>query len=323
MNSNVLIHVGLEKCGSTYLQNVADGAPDIQYVPFMPLERFRYAVFDRDILGKTPQQPADETLHGVVDETDARSVFLSDERLAGWHYWENTLIPDDRQLDAYQRGIARHLKEAFPRGKVLIVARNPRAWINSLYKQHVKVGVERDLEGFCRCQHGYLLGAYSVDRLVEVYVAEFGPDNVLVLPLELLAHDERRFFSDIREFSEIPLFPDPSRRKNESLSDQATEVLSHFNGVVNWLSINADLGEREFLHYKRQFFSFFDRVLSGNASSQREFCRRLPGGGISRPESEYVSQMTSALAERVRETLRRDVFEPYREMYAAHEGAEV
>ena len=96
---------------------------------------------------------------------------------------------DDRK----RARLAERLRATFPEARILLVFREQRALIRSMYSQHITDGGVESLGRFLDTPEPRLgrkpsfnLAVYEFDRLIALYRQLFGPDQVLALPVELL-----------------------------------------------------------------------------------------------------------------------------------------
>jgi hypothetical protein len=196
----LLIHIGLHKTGSTWLQRTLFKDASRGFTD--ETGEHRSKIIDRfvraDPLLFDPTEIAAHYADARAAANEAGLTFvLSHERLSGH--------PSSGSFDSAI--IAERLNKAFPDARVLIVIREQRALIGSMYGLHVRWGgvesVRRYLipapprRGF---KPGFTLQAYEFDRLIGHYQKLFGKDRVLVLPLELLARDDQEFADRIGTF---------------------------------------------------------------------------------------------------------------------------
>lgn len=204
----VYAHIGYPKCASTWLQN--------QYFPKHPEVRhwgrrngdeidgvgLRALLWSRWICEPDFLYDAEEarrTIGALVDEAAGapaiKACGLSQELLS---------VLLQGRLDVTTR--AKRLADALPDGAcVVIVIREQRSWITSLYRSMVHDGgVYDDFERFVE----YMvverdvspLASLMFDRMQALYADLFGGENVLVLPYELLRQDARRFTETLSTF---------------------------------------------------------------------------------------------------------------------------
>lgn len=193
----LLLHIGYHKTASTWLQSNLFDARDQGFMtdPATP----RHALVERlvrpDPLFYDPAaaaaayRPASD-----LALAQGRTLVLSHERLSGYPSSGGR----DRQL------IAERLAATFPEARILIVIREQKAIIRSMYSQHVTDGGVESIEHFlatpeprlCR-KPSFCLEYYCYDHMLDLYRGLFGAERVLVLPYELLARDPAAFSARI------------------------------------------------------------------------------------------------------------------------------
>ena len=196
----VLLHVGYHKSGSTWLQQTLfeDERAGFLSRRDAPRHRLVEEFVVPDPLGFDPAPLADRFASAIDDARAAgRTFVLSHERFSGY--------PSSGGRD---RGlIAERLAAVFPEARILIVIREQRSLIRSMYSQHVTDGGVESVGRFLRTPEPGLmrkpsfgLACYEFDLLVETYQRLFGRDRVLVLPVEMLASDPAGFAGAIAGF---------------------------------------------------------------------------------------------------------------------------
>ncbi len=193
MRAIKLIHIGYPKCGSTFLQ--AEVFPKIRAV-----KTDSTTESGAFLLKAVPHiMTLDEIYYdpGFVKECSKK-------------------IPDEINVISYEgfagfvslgRGvcsniIARRLHEVFPEAKILIVIRNQKTIIPSLYMHDVKIGIPCDFHkwlGLFRVTFRYVFLKYS--KLIECYQKEFGKERVKVVFFEELFKEQT--VESILDFAEI------------------------------------------------------------------------------------------------------------------------
>ena len=217
-----LIHIGYHKTGTTWLQR---------------------QVFNDATLGFSEVWPPDVVEHAFItvnpfsfDAGAARAVMtpfaaegtrlvVSHERMSGQ--------PLQGGMDS--RAIADRLHESFGDASVLIVIRDQREMLISVYKQITTKGLNRDsFERFL--EHRVEIGRSSpviefleYHYLIAYYQSLFGADRVLVLPYEGLK-DPIDFVARITKFVGLPQPSDVTRtRENVGLPTASIAVLRYLN----------------------------------------------------------------------------------------------
>lgn len=190
-----LIHVGLHKTGTTYLQKwvFTDAAIGFRRIggktvvdeAFITPNPFRFdagkaaGLFEPLVAGATGD--------GLVP-------VISHERLSGFD------LLGRHDADA----IARRLHAVFPDGRILIVIREQRSMMRSAYKQRIKQWGTETPERLWRDHAGKglrwpvpTLEAYEYHDLIACYQELFGSGQVCVLPYELLRTDPAAFLAAV------------------------------------------------------------------------------------------------------------------------------
>ena len=208
LSTDVLVHIGLIKTGSTWLQEHLLGRGDtgfwspgdIAMAPKARVKAHTYALY-RDDLGRLlPDEdfnPADlrEQLESFVVPVGRCAVF-SNERLGGH--------PLSNGIDRGQ--ICNRIKQVFPNARILIVIREQRSMILSNYMQHLKYGGGYTLRTYldgksdAKCP-ALTFHHFKYDRLIRQYQSVFGPENVLALPFEMMSVNPQSFIERICQFS--------------------------------------------------------------------------------------------------------------------------
>lgn len=184
-----LIHIGFHKTASTLLQDTLFTNAGLG---FRRLENDRLKIHEAFILrGALETAPAPEVATSLQAEADRAShdglsLVVSHERLSGY--------PASGGFD--QAVIAQRLHAAFPKAKILMVIREQRSMIYSMYLQSISDGGTVSLRRFLSPPEpglmrkpGFRFDFYNYDRMIRAYHELFGAENVLILPFETLRRD--------------------------------------------------------------------------------------------------------------------------------------
>lgn len=256
----VVLHVGLPKAGSTYLQKAV--FPNIDDVFFLGRDDGLISRYLDYISWKNPftldLRRARKEIEASLAERSENHALFSREAFFGNFY--TTFVCN--------RTTAEALKTAFPDAKVVIVLRRQDRITESAYKQALHQGHSVGLRKFL----GYRDGCFDLQRiplqdasatfdvtqlnwyrLVRNYYDLFGRDNVLVLPQELLRKDQMAFLEQFYDFTGLkPYFPSaadvpPINRGYSFLSAQIARGLNRFL-VRPWNGCGF-IPEKPFLNY--------------------------------------------------------------------------
>jgi len=191
-----LIHIGYPKTGSTWLQKYVTSAEALGFRPGVERGTVRRLIIEPNELWYDREAPAEALRARFEDcEGDGLVPVITHERLAG--------NPISGGYDA--AAIARRLHGLLPEGRVLMVVREQRSHLHSIYNEYVAGGGVADLDHFLSPPEGAQIPLFDLrylefDRLIRLYQALFGTGQVLVLPYELLREDAVAFCNRILQF---------------------------------------------------------------------------------------------------------------------------
>ena len=209
MLSDPLIHIGFHKTGSTWLQHELYHPDSDCFWPLTPdrnlsSSKFIGKHFIRDpdryllssfVLNTDVIQQAVEAALKCIDPGD-RVPVISYERLSG--------NPHAGSFDAHI--IADRIKAAFPEARILCVIREQKDIILSTYFQYLKIGGTDSVTDYLTRSYdgrrpGFSPAAFNYIDLVDYYYGLFSPDNVLVLPYEMLRDSASGFLRRLGTFT--------------------------------------------------------------------------------------------------------------------------
>ncbi len=230
-----LLHPGMPKAASTWLQNVwfashpelailgpEDAEQDLARRFVVAVERL---VQGSDLAPSPGTDLAELVVERAARAPTARVVGLSHESLVGaWPAPRNSGF------------LARRLGELFPGAAVLLVVREQRAALASSWREFVRMGGTLSFERFVldpavggdpvgHPMSTAVLGNVTYAPIVQAYRAAFGPDRVLVLPMERLQRDPAAFVGGICRFLGVEPHDPPPQQANVQLSGPALAVL--------------------------------------------------------------------------------------------------
>lgn len=195
----MLIHIGYHKTGTTWLQDhIFSNAAKGFVSPWTVFtgEAIEYFVI-KNCFKFNPEE-ARTAFEAACGNTMPLVPVISHEDLNGYPVLARYYGPE----------VARRLQATFPDARVLIVVREQRSMLLSLYRQYIRQDGEWPIEDFigdgkekpgfapiCRPDH------LEYHYLINLYRDLFGKANVLVLPFESLVRDSRSFEAQIHEFA--------------------------------------------------------------------------------------------------------------------------
>lgn len=298
----VLIHIGLPKAASSYLQQAAAQQSDIRLLRHGDLGIEAWARSQAEG-GPVPDRLPPPDL--------AMRTFVSSEELIG--FGDNA--------PRYQALCARALHEVFPKARILVITRQPASFADSFYNQLVKEGASEGPAVFARRWGDFIADVLDFRHVREVYESLFGVGSVLFMPVEQLRASPESFYHRIRQHGGIDLAPARPEAilANESLSPEELHGLRVLNKVVGLMMRGVEAPahmQREALdRTKRQFLSYY---LAGGAARRRS-ARVLRPLRLHARAPDILSRMTEAQRRRIaaglEPLLAQREFEPMLELY--------
>lgn len=243
MNKKIILHIGLPKTATSFLQEmVFDNIRDVFYFGPPKVEDFcntplNYITELNKIMSgeiKLTNEEFNNLPNQISDffsNIEEKKVLISNETLCG----QIIHFKNSRQNALF-------LKKVFKKPKIVFSIRNQVDWAESIYNQimtkHNKYIINEEFLGykhghtineFFRYEKGKFLDCsaiYSFDwySMIKEYIEIFGKENVLVLPYELLKDDLNSFLARFYKFTGlIPYFPEKKETVNPRLPDKTIE----------------------------------------------------------------------------------------------------
>ena len=204
--TNIYIHIGLQKTGTTALQELIFKNLDANY--------FRY--INKEIFNNLFK--------------DNKPVIWSNEDLSGVPH----LIFDEKRRDS-RFLIAKNLKVLFPKAKIIVGIRNPEKWIDSIYRESVRQGLALNFDEFYRRFDKKNLDFDAYIKLLR----ELFP-KVFVYKFEDLKNDFDKAVKDICDFMEVCVPKYKNRILNRSLTDSQVKAFRSINRFFSKPGYNPD-----------------------------------------------------------------------------------
>lgn len=260
----MLIHVGYHKAASTVLQDQIFGRPD---GIFLPPDEPRHALVQRFVVPQPMCFDADgarahyEAVRRRA-EAEGRVFVLSHERFSGYPPsggFDSTIIAD-------------RLRRSFPEARILIVLREQRASILSMYSQYVTDGGELSLRDYLTPREPFLkrMPAFSAEfyryhRLVGLYRRLFGEDRVLCLVFEAFVRDPGAVLGRLYRFVGHDVAPPLTRTQNVKRAASFQVLQRHVNRALSMNELSPGRGLP--LGNARRRFGSLSRHLSPRLSA--------------------------------------------------------
>lgn len=247
----VLIHVGLHKTATTWMQQRIFSALDGSQIAYCGDTARIHGAFVMPPAGRFSVAAALDILAPVLERARAldRPVVLSDEALGG--------LPFRQKY--FREAAAQRIRKTFPDARILVTVREQSAVIYSMYGEYIKYGNSSSLRQFLAQPpagsvfHPILdLSFYDYERAHRLYAGLFGARNVLMLPMEWTTANPAAALGRLsaligRELT-APAAADTAAPRNEAWSIPAREVARLLNRTVpqdsRWLGPTAGLASR-------------------------------------------------------------------------------
>jgi hypothetical protein len=227
------IHIGYHKTATTFLQESVFGRPESPFTcPWgvQSANAIEHFVLANPFVFNAAAARQEFFSASTAQEQRHKTLVISHEGLSG----------DPTHGRYYSREVADRLLASFPEATIVIGIREQRSMILSLYCQHVRRGGCERLEEFVgdgSSRPGFAptfrLDYLAYDRLVSHYQRLFGPDHVIVMPIETLARDQSQYITRLYtglgiDLPKWQLMPP----QNERLSGMTLRLQRRFNCIA-------------------------------------------------------------------------------------------
>lgn len=195
-----LLHLGYHKTGSSWLQAELLRSPRAGfYSPWRPEDYIERLIITNPF-AFSPEETRVSFAEGFRHAAENRLVPVITHEMLSGNPWKGG------QFNS--RATAERLHQTFPEGRVLIVIREQRSMICSLYRHHVRTGLSVSPRRYlmpAEMRSGFepiFQWAYlEYHWLIGFCQSRFGADRVLVLPFELLKRDCNEFARRVCAFA--------------------------------------------------------------------------------------------------------------------------
>jgi len=211
LSKRLLIHAGYHKTGTTFLQKNLFVDQKAGFCSPVDRIQLRNCIIRTNPFEFNPTEVRNEFIHRISEALLINLVpVLSHEQFTGQPAGSGYGIRR-RQREISRKEVANRLHSCFPEARVLIVNREQRDMIKSIYKFLVSgwqgklsASIEQFLDQ-SMLENGYgplfNLDYLLFHHVIQHYQTLFGSTSVKVLPYELLRNDPLSFINQINRFA--------------------------------------------------------------------------------------------------------------------------
>lgn len=189
--NKLIVHIGLHKTGSTWLQKMFFEADE----NFHLLNDFKKPWEDELCKAIIESKDHIEAKNIIDERSNPRKInIISAERLSGH--------PISGGYD--MENIANTLRKTTEDIRIILVRREPHSFVKSCYVQLVREGYTGSLEQFLFGSHWKTIGPsrsyFEQEKIVDYYENLFGKDNLLILEFEEFKINKAQFIEKLNRF---------------------------------------------------------------------------------------------------------------------------
>lgn len=210
------IHIGVPKAGSTYLQKYLELRPEI-YHNWMDL--------------------ADYPLHHIIDEEIVKKGLNDIIRVFSQESLSTPLVALDRiklapqteKIKGARYDVALKLKSMFPDAEILLVLRNYKEIVPSIYSELLVMGLTLDKGQFLKKFGTFILELFDYEQIIQIYAEVFGKEKLTIIPYEMLKEDSDNFQRFLANYFRIDHQNVNINRENKGISDEIVPRVRYRN----------------------------------------------------------------------------------------------
>lgn len=266
-DTKLVIHIGLHKTGTTWLQRRVFADERMGYLSLTPTGQSNEATdafVTVDPLAFDPAA-ARHRFRPLLDGAQAKGLIpiISQERLSS----------DPSFGGYYFTDVVDRLVRTFGTFRVLLTIREQRGMLLALYRQAVRSGATHSLTQMIGTGTEPTGWAPTIrpeylkyDRMIAHLSGRVGRENVCVLPLELMKSDAKDYLARLQAFTGANATAEPKMEpENAGLSPLATQISTFTNRFARPNPLGP--GQSRRLKLLRSFYWQFDRVVPKSFSN--------------------------------------------------------
>ena len=239
--SEMIIHVGMHKTASNWLEKSLLIPQSGKTIHFMPEKHFLRSLFVRPMFNAFCPEKVLPALSGPIATAKAAGLplFMQDEALAGSPF----------VFDKFRQGVTlQRIKQALPDAKIVLTIREQASILHSVYGHYVRGGGTATLRNFLMQPDNpgwepiSNLDYYDYNFLNDFCNETFGEDRFLMIPMEWMIKEPQDMLVRISDHFGLDwrdVEPDQAGRVHNpawsGLAYESARILNHLQtGLPRW-----------------------------------------------------------------------------------------
>ncbi|WP_432463010.1 hypothetical protein [Agarivorans sp. QJM3NY_33] len=262
-NTLAFVHVGLPKCASTYLQHVWSVDP----------------LYDSLNLNELMNQARKQTTAGTqipinpIQLPPSQNILMGSSEGFSWSYCNQP--QHQAKLWDLHKNSASLIAQAQLTDTILLLVRNPFAYMRSLHEQSIKEGAYASFAEFFRQQRALIEATLDIQAIIEAYQVHFA--KVVILNVDELRQTPDSFWQKYQQQLQLAI---PEQGINQINEKQQAANSSLGNKLPLLAALNAHSAQLlaafdQLDEYKATRKQEFETLRSPYANTYRWFHRRL------------------------------------------------
>ncbi len=239
------VHVGLPKCASTYLQRAWLEDP----------------LYDSLNLDELMNQARKQTMAGTqipigsILLPPSQNILMGSSEGFSWSYCNQP--QHQAKLWDLHKNSASIIAEAQLTDTILLLVRNPFAYMRSLHEQSIKEGAYANFAAFFQEQRALIEATLDIQAIIEAYQVHFA--KVVILNVDELRQTPDSFWKKYQQQLKVPI---PQKGINKSNERRLAANSSLSNRLPLLAALNA---------HSAQLLATFEKLDDYKTSRQQEF----------------------------------------------------
>lgn len=267
-SKEIILHVGTEKSGSTYIQEkYFSNLKNICYISRPSEDNIIWESL-KIIINNNPQDYnlksiKEQVYEYIENNIIEKKILISWEDIFGIMY--NGFFSNKQITEA--------VHFIFPQAKIFLVIRRQDTFIESIYKHIIKAGYSISLESYINYNKGDFftnniiynglpsanINNFCYLNYINFYYDLFGKENVFVLPFEMLKQNEKRFISLIFDRFKLELNSVKEKKINQDIKNKGLSFISYYlfrvfnRFIYNKYNTMGFIVEKPFFNYLKKY----------------------------------------------------------------------